>query len=321
MANLETMKAEYDAKRASGKGRERHVWGDDMVAHIWANQSQSDARNGRNTFYFTGATIFSYGGHFPIARHCTSKRGEKFVLFTERGYSSTTSGHKCRVQGACRHLKMVYAHDVIPSDEAHEDNRKIWEGRIPELVGKIARAKANKAGYLVELERLIGNANEYSRLFGLRWRLKMPKTLDLAEERRLCDEIAVKEAARQAKRLEKYERERDAQRAEDAADRQAWLDGGDVHYPYSWRGYAEIGAELRIKGDVIQTSWGAEVPLAHALKILPLLRSGREYKRNGHTIHLGHFALDEIDAEGNIVAGCHKIKRTEIERVAATIGA
>jgi hypothetical protein len=80
---------------------------------------------------------------------------------------------------------------------------------------------------------------------------------------------------------------------------------------------------LRIKAEEIETSLGARIPVQHALRVLPLVReiigAGRMYKANGHTIHLGHYSLDEITADGTIIAGCHRIARSEFERFAAVL--
>ena len=83
--------------------RTRYVYPSDMVAHLWAHKSQDFARNPGHNFYFHGDTIYSYGSHFPVARHVENKRG-RAVLFTTRDYSVTTSGHKWTVLGACKHL-------------------------------------------------------------------------------------------------------------------------------------------------------------------------------------------------------------------------
>ncbi len=56
-------------------------------------------------------------------------------------------------------------------------------------------------------------------------------------------------------------------------------------------------------------------------RIIKRLRDmGESYQRNGHTIHLGHFALDSVDAQGNVKAGCHEVAWEEIARVAALAG-
>ena len=52
--------------------RTRHVYPVDMVAHLWAHRAQESAPQ-RGNFYFDGDTIYSYGSHFPIARHVKHK--------------------------------------------------------------------------------------------------------------------------------------------------------------------------------------------------------------------------------------------------------
>lgn len=72
--------------------RERHVYPTSEIAHLWAHQSKPDARNSQGNFYFQGDTIYSYGSHFPIARHIEHD-GKKAILFVDHSYSNTTSKH------------------------------------------------------------------------------------------------------------------------------------------------------------------------------------------------------------------------------------
>ena len=51
--------------------RQRHVFPNREIPHLWAHKTQDEARNGTGSFYFTAATIYSYGSHFPIATHVT----------------------------------------------------------------------------------------------------------------------------------------------------------------------------------------------------------------------------------------------------------
>ena len=70
----------------------------------------------------------------------------------------------------------------------------------------------------------------------------------------------------------------------------------------------------------MQTTKGAEVPEEHAKKAAGIVKrckeTGTGYKRNGHSIHVGMFVIDEIDINGNVKAGCHFIEWSEIERIA-----
>lgn len=82
---------------------------------------------------------------------------------------------------------------------------------------------------------------------------------------------------------------------------------------------------LRLSADKteVETSLGARVPVQHAKRALQIVRlfqsRGREYVRGTRSIHLGHYVVDRIDADGTLHAGCHVIKFEEIERVAVEL--
>jgi hypothetical protein len=77
---------------------------------------------------------------------------------------------------------------------------------------------------------------------------------------------------------------------------------------------------LRIVGNEVETSRGARIPISHAKRGLAFVRqviaSGQEYRRNSHTLHLGHYAIDRIEINGTLHVGCHGISLQEIERIA-----
>ena len=79
-----------------------------------------------------------------------------------------------------------------------------------------------------------------------------------------------------------------------------------------------------IVGGTLETSQRAEVPLAHALRAFRFLKlcreKGKAWRANGKRIHVGHFAIDSVDARGNFVAGCHRIQWAEVARLAEALG-
>lgn len=95
------------------------------------------------------------------------------------------------------------------------------------------------------------------------------------------------------------------------------------HGPASLANYGGPIA-LRIKGDVLQTSRGAEVPLAHAVRVFRFLRYCREHGKgwqaNGRTLPVGHFRVDSVTAEGDFRAGCHSVTFAAVERAARAAG-
>lgn len=128
----------------------------------------------------------------------------------------------------------------------------------------------------------------------------------IAESERLAAEYAERERLASLKREEQIA---------------AWHNGADVRISFD----AESGgAAIRIRGDQLETSHGASVPLDHAIKafrFVKLVRQrGTAWERNGKTIRVGHFQIDRISAEGDFTAGCHKFTWPEIERAAALAG-
>lgn len=131
--------------------------------------------------------------------------------------------------------------------------------------------------------------------------------------------LAEREAKRVYRTRLKELAERDAQKA---ANRIAWLAGENVRVDTF--DAPSGGPALRVYADELQTSWGASVPLAHAIKAFRFVKlckeSGRTFARNGKTIRVGHFQVDKIESTGDFIAGCHSFKWSEIARVAKIAG-
>lgn len=114
----------------------RKVLSPEMVAHVWANKSQDEARNSGETFYFTGPTIYSYGSHFAIAHHLDNG----VVLWNNAGYSNTTSRHKSHAWRALSRTQIA-AHisvnglnsDLVRNLEYCRTNAAA-AGKMPDLV-------------------------------------------------------------------------------------------------------------------------------------------------------------------------------------------
>lgn len=138
-----------------------------------------------------------------------------------------------------------------------------------------------------------------------------------------CATLESEAAARET--AERMEKER--------AAREAWLAGeGPRHVRFSDATGAAmlraVGVERdesgAIVGGTLETSHGADVPLPHALKAFAFVRrvvaTGQAWHANGHTIRVGHFRVDTIDAAGTMRAGCHTLHLAEMERLAAELG-
>lgn len=138
-------------------------------------------------------------------------------------------------------------------------------------------------------------------------------------------ELKAEQARRNREAREARQAREAAQRAADAEQLATWLTTGAGTCPQSCRRAPDGTDIITIRGEQVITGQGAACPLDHARAALRFYLSRRvnvvyaegkpfrEYQRNGHTIHLGHFTLDSIDAAGTVRAGCHTL-------TAATIG-
>jgi hypothetical protein len=298
----------------------RTVFDNSMVAHVWAQQNQRSGRNAKDSFSFAGGCLYSY--RTAIAQFVKPD----VVLISNRSYSQTTSKHQSYMRRALSNQKKFYVVECrglgVADDIDHPRNVNDYEYRLNELVKKCSRAKSNLSWLLGQLQSLAMEQADYIKTFkvkGLK-AYKLPKTFDVEALKAKASEIDVLEASK---------REAEAQAAEELRKKQEraakrvlkqWQAGENVQCRYS----DEKGYRLRIKPsepNVLQTTGGAEVPLDHAMKLLPIIRKGKEYSPDGvRSIRLGHFVLNSIDKEGNLTVGCHRIPREEIDRLATQLG-
>jgi hypothetical protein len=306
--------------------RKKHVFDTGEIPHLWAHRTQDEARNRQGNLYFTGDTIYSYGSHFPIARHVTNDAGERAVLFTTASYSVTTASHCSAVRSAVPsgipvfHVPNV-CHGRYTGSELtaadHAGTLADYTERIEKHVVTSARARSSYAkewnqGHAVSLR---DEAFVYCTFFGLPVP-NIPEVPDLDSE--ALTAIRKREAKRAAEKAEQTRRENEREAIRHSEKMAKWR-AGEYHggFPY---GFPTM---LRIIGDEVQTSRGARFPVSHAKRALAFVRKVREtgqaYVRNGRTIHLGPYTLDRIEPDGTVKAGCHVVSWEEIERIASSL--
>jgi hypothetical protein len=294
------------------------------VSHLWAHQAQDEARNGKGSFYFQGATIYSYGSHFPIASHATGVNGQTGILFTTEKNSVTTMHHISLVRRAIPPdvpvFNVLYQHFGFTQEEdkyQHSRNLVQYASNATELISKCARARSvsNKEWYHRDAVELRKEALCYATFFGLEDPpINQVPELDSEE----MEKLRQREAKAAAKKAEASRKEAEERRQKALSLADEWRQGGPAHYLLN-----AIPAMLRIKGHEVETSRGARFPIIHAKRGLALVRAvkarGEEWVRNGPNCRLGHYHLDRISPEGDVTAGCHQVPWEEIERIADDI--
>lgn len=287
-------------------------------AHRWSANKQEEGVAG-NIFFFNG-TIYSYGQHFAIARHVTRK-GQKFILFTTRSYSSSTASHKSAVQGAIPRGATVFeVHNVRADTRAdHLDNLKAIECEAHQEIKKAAKARQNKPFHRAQALHLIKMGNAYAEAVGLRQRLACPEEGKLDEwakevEKEAAEALARERKAQAKKRAEEWKKF--------SAELAAWHAGGDK-VPGNGRGPDGVCYVRVSRGKYLQTTLGMTVPLKDVMPVLERLRMGRP----GIILNESEVSFKIQDWMGHIHwtenvfrIGCHTITFDEILRAAQVAG-
>ncbi len=158
--------------------RIRHVMGGDEVAHTWANPRSEDdnARVSRGNLYFQGDTIYSYGSHFPIARHMKNEHGEPAVLFTTNTYGPTTGKHLRITRRACHHLTVFDVPLIETSSSTfnagdHAYNMQHFQSVYDGIIERAERCSVNSyAGvnyYTQAAQNVVQEGADYAAFFDL----------------------------------------------------------------------------------------------------------------------------------------------------------
>lgn len=286
------------------------------LAHVWAQQKQSEGR--ANSMFFDGARIYSYGRHFEIARFVRPG----VVLFNSARYSSSTNKHQAYTRRALTHIKTF-------SVESLDDHNANVADMVSMVKHNIDALKRKHGGFIFWHEQLgasAATALEYINTFkkevsaenkkavrGLEKLIKKELPAEwiekkVAREKELEALAMVRNAAkREVERLEREKRVAE-EIIRQKEDLEKWLNGEDV------RSYFAGPIQLRIKGDEIQTTGGANVPLIEARKFWHCLQR----RENVIGMRLGHYTVDSLD--GDILrVGCHNIPVREVVRMARAL--
>jgi len=306
----------------------KQVFNTTELPHIWAQQTQQSGRAG--SIYFEGATIYSYGAHFPIA---TIKGGT--VFFTVRSYSNTTAKHISRTRGAISHKTLIYVYSVPTGNfdyltSTHDENLNYWKRQIKSFFAELGNKKIRDTESRINSIRAnIGQLNAYCEYF------KIPvKDKELKALIKLSESPDFVTAAREAKEKETKQAEIKMKQAAKAYET----------YLSYWRAFheKEAGEEmtekqkelcryyenntaaftrLRFNEDQnrVETSKGVQIPAEIAKRAYLALNGCLAESCNGLSIPVLSYTITETGKD-YIKAGCHTIPKTDIQYIASLLG-
>lgn len=280
----------------------------EQVAHLWANQLQTEATNSGRNLYFKEDTIYSYGNHFPIAKHTGLN---DTILFTTRDYSNTTAKQKHVVSLASNHLKKIYCHNP---EGTHEENFNQYETQAENIAHKLTKAKKPEI-YLNQLLDLFETVQKYATFLDINIPSGLLDILNIATTTQAKELIESKKIEREE--TEKRKQEQQAKKLiQDLID---WrnFEKESLHNN-SGRDYLRYNKET----NRIETSQGIEIPVKIAKTFYNLLivklMAGGCINCEGCNTKILDYELKEVNKEF-IQVGCHKIEWNEINTIAKSL--
>lgn len=281
-----------------------------QVAHAWMNKTGRSKRG--FAMFYEGDTIYSWGKHFPIAHHVTSEGGAPCVLITTREYSRSTAKHVTYTYRATHGMVFEVDNVMATTEQEHLHNYTAMLEVAADHVAKAKRARVWKDGHMQWAQEAFKAATEYAAWFNLSVAASIPGSIgdalaDMTQHRHVVNLRAQeeREARQRAQRIE--------QRRNTNPRMVQWLKGESMGYTFTTlNSTVRYRPFVRVMGDRVQTSWGADVPLDVALTAFRMAtkvrKSGKEWVATGlRTLMVGDYALKRIGPSGNLVIGCHDI--------------
>lgn len=292
----------------------RKVLSTDNVAHYWANKLQAEGRNCPRNFYFEGDTIYSYGRHFPIARHLP----DGSVAITTKKYSNTTNKHTWLVRHAVAHLRVIDVDDPTASPLNARANALLEIENLLRLAATPQNIRQHtRDTFVLRAVDVLNNFNAYLEAVAYPNSIAADNDIRIGTDVIPTDLTALREREKAREEEEDARRiERDKRRAiEQAEHREEWRNG-------TRHGYFTNPTMLRIGLDhdgngVVETSQGAEVPIEDAIKLFHIVERVRKGTKDYEPgMQVGKYRLNQIKQDGTIIVGCHTIHYDEIEAIA-----
>ena len=274
----------------------------DEVCHVWAQQTQSEGRAGN--IFFRDKSIYSYGRHFEMARFID----DETVFITPRRYSVSTTNHLSLVRQAVRH-KTVF---TVPDFTYHPDNVRYLIDKARDHFDKAKRAR-KYADWEIRSGR---ETAETTRAYITKFQVAVPDShvelwqalhTDTYLNSEVQATLLAKARAAQAAEREATKQARLAREREEAERLEQWVRG-----ELDWGRFSAM--RLRVKGDTVQTTHGANVPVIEARKLYRALKAGVNIEGQ----QVGYYRVTRV-TESELVIGCHNIPLSEVERIAPEV--
>lgn len=302
------------------------------IAHAWAHQT-GNYSNTRGSYYYNGLSIYSYGKHFEIAR--IIQQTPLIIMFTTQSHSATTNRHIHATRAAIPHDATVFNVDTIHGFQPHENivKRNI-DNYVRSVESWVEIVKgARKVDYTNELVGSIKELIAYVTQFKAKGKVPAAYKFLLAEIEPTNLLGVIIEGFNLAKAKNLKARSAAVKKAEQERNRRLleWKAGKGnkdsvimVQQDTTLLRVVDIFLDNAPMSKAVETSLGLTFSIASCSKLFKSVKYAIKHKvtlpKGDQPIKVDGWEINRIDCEGNITAGCHKIKVAEVMEAAEKLG-
>ena len=274
------------------------------VSHYWANKIQSQGK--ACNMFFEGDIIYSYGYHFPMAKHIN----DNLILFTSKGYSVSTSKHLGITRSAIpSEIEVLTVPEVDIRNNtltSHIDNIEYFINEIKTNFGKSERARKYKEMYLRNGLANINNMKRYLELFKVKSKLPsgLKKAVNLFINMDNTEIMEVIKAEQDIQKKAELQRKKE-QEKKFLELLPKWKNNEVYNLPYYKKQY------LRLANNEIETSLHVKISIETFKKYYSMLKSGKSLLNE----KIDYYRVTKQDSN-LLTIGCHAIPISEINYIA-----
>jgi len=272
------------------------------IAHAWAYDESPRGKCSSNIF-FDGATIYSYGTHFPICKKMEVK-GQLYYFWNDRTYSPSTSKHQSYVRQAIPDKANIIKVSVMPDNwpETHKRNIKYFAGRIIRAKELEQKAKGKKDDYRRDARIASHELQRYCDLFDV----IVPESLLIDPDNFDVNKYYADMAARKLTEIQLQIKRNKAKIKEETKKFRSGLNFSNC-FPFDL---------LRLSDDctMVETSQRVKVDIRPVKMLWCMIQQGINVVGR----HIGKYEIKEVTKK-TIRVGCHNFERKEVLRLINSI--
>ena len=278
------------------------------VVHVFAQQSQSEGRNGTSSIYFRDNRIYSYGSHYLLGEFINSDT----IIINDFGYSVTTSKHISELINATNQYNQFFTSSIDVKHvqtEIDYNLKKLSKANKPEIyISNITKLESNLSKWVEYCKE-----NKIKKEHFSKYNFVVNKS-DYKYKKivKIANSLLTLEAIEKIKA--KGKKEAIKQKAKDKKDLKTKLDKFNSYKIDRFKIGEFDYLRLSENGQFVETSQNIRIEKSDAQRLYFAIKKKIDIRGQ----KIGYFTVNKIDNKA-LTVGCHKICIKSVQKVGELI--